>query len=313
MKKLFFFLMMMISFSLAAQEKMRIAIMDLEPKDMSASDAGKISELIRNEMINTGKYTVIERAQMNTLLKEQGFQQAGCTDVSCAVEMGKLMSARKILVGSVMKLGAKIILTGRIVDIEKGVAEFSEKSTANDQDHLSEAVSDFVARLSTRIGIPVDARRDGKSTPTVLYSNPFTVPAFGFLGLTALSIGGGYYMNMKVASLNSDYDSLSAKYRASASISEATALHDKMSGNRDDAKKNVLYRNVAYGVGGASLIATGYFMYRYLTFGTPGTAYYHDGNVFQFAPMVLTARDVPISPGAKNDGIFLGCQLTFRF
>ena len=57
-------------------------------------------------MINTGQYVVIERNEMSKILNEQGFQMTGCTDVSCAVG-GKLMSARKMLVGTIMKIERK--------------------------------------------------------------------------------------------------------------------------------------------------------------------------------------------------------------
>lgn len=43
--------------------KMRIAIIDFEAKDISEKDSEKVTELIRNEMVNTGKFTVIERSQ----------------------------------------------------------------------------------------------------------------------------------------------------------------------------------------------------------------------------------------------------------
>ena len=40
---------------------------------------------------------LIEREQMDALLEEQMFQQTGCTDVSCAVEMGKILNVQKML------------------------------------------------------------------------------------------------------------------------------------------------------------------------------------------------------------------------
>ncbi len=248
-----------------SQEKMRIAIMDFEAKDISVSDAGKISELIRNELINADRFIIIERAQMNQILKEQGVQQSGCTDVSCAVEMGKVLSARKILVGSVMKLGGKIIITGRIVDVEKGVAEFSEKAVANDEGDLHSTVSNYVSKLVGSIDKKGVAGKGGGDKKQGA-GNPYGVPAFGFTGLSLLSFGGGYYFNMQVGSLKSDYDSMAVKYKAATASAEAEKLHKDMKSNRDDAAKFALYRNISYGVGGASFLAAGYFFYQYFAF-----------------------------------------------
>jgi hypothetical protein len=135
----------------AENKKMRIAIMDFSPKGMSVKDARTISELIRNDMINTGEYIVVERDQMNRILYEQGFQMTGCTDDSCAVQAGKLLAANKILVGSIIKLDEKIIITGRIVDVEKGTAEFSEKDTTETRDDLDRTAERFVKRLTDRM------------------------------------------------------------------------------------------------------------------------------------------------------------------
>jgi hypothetical protein len=128
--------------------KEMIAVMDFTTKDVAMPVAYNVSELIRTGLINTGKYTIIERSQMKEILKEQGFQQTGCTDTSCAVQVGKLLSARKILIGSVMKLGSKLIISGRIVDVEKGVGEQGATGKAKSIDDLDEGVTDFINNLS---------------------------------------------------------------------------------------------------------------------------------------------------------------------
>ncbi|MCP4129678.1 MAG: hypothetical protein GY754_01560 [bacterium] len=154
MKKIFriFAIVLIMTWANSAfAEKMRIAVIDFQAKDVSKNVALKVSELIRNEMVDVGKFTIIERAQMSAILGEHELAQSGCTDVSCAVEVGKLISARKILVGSVMQLGRKIIISGRIVDVEKGVAEFSTNQEAYSLDDLFRAVKEFTKKLALRI------------------------------------------------------------------------------------------------------------------------------------------------------------------
>ncbi len=125
-----------------------VAVMDFTTRDVPQSVAYNVSELIRTELINTGKYTVLERSQMREILKEQGFQQTGCTETACAVQMGKLLSARKILIGSVMKLGAKLVISGRVVDVEKGVGEQGARGKADTMDDLDDGVIEFINNLS---------------------------------------------------------------------------------------------------------------------------------------------------------------------
>jgi TolB-like protein len=152
-RKILMIILLLIATETTPAEKMRIAIMDFQGKDVSTSIANTVSELIRTEMINTGRYIVIERAQMGEILKEQGLQQAGCTDISCAVEVGKILSAKKILIGNIMKLGKTLIINGRIVDVEKGVAEFGEKQNVNSEDDLFNGVNLFTKNLTKRIDV----------------------------------------------------------------------------------------------------------------------------------------------------------------
>ncbi len=51
---------------------------------------------------------------MNSILQEQEFQASGCTENECAVQIGKLLSTRKILVGTVNQLGATININARM-------------------------------------------------------------------------------------------------------------------------------------------------------------------------------------------------------
>lgn len=135
----------------AQADKMRIAVMDFKADGVSAKTAQRVAELIRNRMINTRKYVVVERKQMRMIIKEQGLQRTGCTDEDCAVKIGKLLSANKMLIGTVMNMGGELIITGRIVDVEKGVGEFSQDQSARSERDLYRAVKLFTEKLTKRI------------------------------------------------------------------------------------------------------------------------------------------------------------------
>ncbi|MCP4760400.1 MAG: hypothetical protein GY870_01380 [archaeon] len=132
-------------------DKLRIAVMNFESSGVTELLSQTVSELIRIEMINCGKYNIIERDQLNKILKEQNIQQSGCTDVTCAVKVGKILSARKILIGTVMKIGDKIVITARIVDVQSGIGEFSAKQVAATEKELDQAVIILTKKLSQKI------------------------------------------------------------------------------------------------------------------------------------------------------------------
>ncbi len=284
MKKVLIILLVFIPFlAIGAQEKMRIAIMDFEAKDIPKSEAVKISELIRNDIINTGSYTVVERSQMDKILKEQGFQQTGCTDVSCAVEIGKMLSTKKILVGTVMQLGDNIVITGRIVDVEKGTAEFSEKQTAGSKNQIYSAVSKFVDNLTDKInGNYKNSGTENGTKSAQADNNPYGILTLSSLGLTAVSFGGGYYFDTRIKSANDSYKSLIPYYNNATDTATATGYHTSMENKQDEAEKYTLYRNISYGVGGAMTILSGYLIYKYYSY-TPATGDIKTG----YKPLIL--------------------------
>ncbi len=128
--------------------KNRIAVMDFRADGITKEKALRISELIRTEIVNTDVYTVIERNQMDMVFKEQGIQQTGVINDAYAIKMGELLSAQKILIGTVMQLGDAIIISGRIVDIEKGIAEFAVNQSAANENQLLEATRLFCKKLT---------------------------------------------------------------------------------------------------------------------------------------------------------------------
>ncbi|MFC1668797.1 CsgG/HfaB family protein [Spirochaetota bacterium] len=154
MKKIRFFSIIsciLIMSPVIANAKMRIAIIDLKPDGVSQRTARTTTNMIRTELINMGRFTVVERSRMDAILKEQGFQKTGCTDASCAVEVGKLISARKMLVGDISKMGKAIIISVRIVDVEKGVSEYAATQKAISLDVVDEAVRKITKKLAYRI------------------------------------------------------------------------------------------------------------------------------------------------------------------
>jgi len=132
-------------------KRLRIAVMGFSAQGVSKSLADRVAELIRIEMVNTGRFTVIERSRLDVIIKEHGLQRSGCTDESCAVRIGRLLAANKMLIGTVMRLGGLIVITSRLVDVEKGSVEFAAKQDAKKEDDLYTATGLLTKKLTGRI------------------------------------------------------------------------------------------------------------------------------------------------------------------
>ena len=95
-------LVIICSLNFCEAAKKIVAVMPLE--NVSGYDEEKIAEIMTEELIvaihSSGLYTVVERAQMGAVLREQGFQNIA-VDPSQAVELGKLSGADYTMVGKV--------------------------------------------------------------------------------------------------------------------------------------------------------------------------------------------------------------------
>ncbi len=137
-----------------------IAVLDLNAKGISEVETDYLSEYMRGqitrlvtskEYINTTNiiYTVVERSQMDKIFEQFEIQDIGCTDVSCAIEFGKMLNVEKIIIGSVGLVGKTYSIATRIVDIEtaKTTAVADYVFTGQRDNLLTEGIPSVVNEL----------------------------------------------------------------------------------------------------------------------------------------------------------------------
>ena len=100
-----------------------IAVVDFNGNNISDGEVRALTDRLRTELFNTKYFKVIEREMMQEVLKEQGFQQSGCTTDECMVEIGRLIGVEKIIGGSISKVGNIYSVSSRIVNVETGEIE----------------------------------------------------------------------------------------------------------------------------------------------------------------------------------------------
>ena len=114
-----------------------IAILELEQKGLTKQEAEILTDRLTTKLISIDKYQVVERTNMDKILKEQKFQNSGCTDSECAVEIGQLLNTDFIVIGSVSEFGSMYSIDARLIDVAQGKGLISaEYSTENSIDYL---------------------------------------------------------------------------------------------------------------------------------------------------------------------------------
>ena len=108
-----------------------IAIIDFEGININEGDAKALTQRLTSEMIELQLYQVLERSEMKRLLEEQKFQYSGCVDTKCAGELGKILGAKYMVVGTISQIGKSFSIDSRLISVESGEAYGSGKYETN--------------------------------------------------------------------------------------------------------------------------------------------------------------------------------------
>lgn len=114
----------------SANRKPIVAVNGLSANGVDPSEAAALEDNLAAKLQQTGKVRVMERSQMDKILKEQSFQQSGsCDGGECAVEMGRILGIDQMIVGSVGLVGSTYTFNLRLVDVATGEAVRSSALT----------------------------------------------------------------------------------------------------------------------------------------------------------------------------------------
>jgi len=137
-------------YSFATNQKKRVAILDFNAENTSKTYANAVRNLFEVALHKENAVEILERNQMESILKEQGFSLTGCTDSSCAVQIGKLLSADMVVMGSLNKLGRYTVAT-KFVSVSRGNIAFAESVEAVSEEDLRKEVGTLAVRVSDKI------------------------------------------------------------------------------------------------------------------------------------------------------------------
>ena len=157
-----------------------IAVVELAPRGLSVEEVKVLSDRLRIELMLTGRFDVMTREQMDRIFEEQRFQLSGfCDETKCLVEIGKIIGVRKMVGGSVGKLGGMYSVSVSMVDVETG--RMSQPVKADYEGKVERLQKEVIPRLARQLaGLPA-------VPPKPFYKK------WWFWGLAVGGIGGGTY------------------------------------------------------------------------------------------------------------------------
>ena len=88
--------------------KKRVAVMDFEDKAGYGHNIGSgLADMLVTSLVESKKFIVIEREELENLLKEQGLGMSGAVTPQSAAKVGQLLGVELIITGSVTEFGTK--------------------------------------------------------------------------------------------------------------------------------------------------------------------------------------------------------------
>ena len=111
-----------ISKSMLTEGKKKIAVIEFSDLNDNVNNLGRfLAEELINELMNHRKekgYEIVERRQLNKVLKQLKLSSSGLLDPKSMKEVGKILNVDAIVTGSLTDLGNDIKVNARIISVE---------------------------------------------------------------------------------------------------------------------------------------------------------------------------------------------------
>jgi len=184
------------------------AVVELDALGISENEAKALTDRLRVELHKSGNFIVLERAMMEEILTEQGFQQSGCVSDECIVEVGKLLAVQSIIGGSLSRVGSTYSVSIRMISVETGkVFAVSQKDFSDKIDYLlTDGMAILVKDLITSLGAKQLRQLTTSKTPLQNYGSIISELTLSLKSIDnksihpVLGIWFGYYMNKNLMS-----------------------------------------------------------------------------------------------------------------
>jgi TolB-like protein len=125
--------------------RINVGLMPFEARaGVQPGEAESVGEVFASTLQRSGRFTVIERKQLTALMQEREFQ-ASQDDNAQLAKAGKVLAIRKMISGSIGKLGEKYVIHLKMIDVESTTIDLAISQTYDDD--LGDIGKEFVPEL----------------------------------------------------------------------------------------------------------------------------------------------------------------------
>ena len=125
-----------------------IAVLDFQIENIPKNEGVIIVDLLGSALFETKKFRIIERTQREKILGEIAFSFEDCVDEACQIEAGRLMAAKKIVVGSIARISSRYIFTTKLIDVSTGETIATAAEVYKTMEELIDSTTGIAIKLS---------------------------------------------------------------------------------------------------------------------------------------------------------------------
>lgn len=136
MKRISLFVLFLFNFTffITGEEKIKIAVLDFKILNVNVDIAEAVYEEFIVRLIDCGKFTVVERENLKKVMQEIDMQNKDEFDESSSVEIGKYVGAQVVLFGKIQKIGQKVRISIKGIDVKSATATFAKLVSVENED-----------------------------------------------------------------------------------------------------------------------------------------------------------------------------------
>jgi hypothetical protein len=175
----------------ASPNRDRVGVLGIDVKGFPAMEPAQMSNIVRTELDRIGKFEVIDRYDVEYLLKNSDLKADNCYGKECLVDVGKKIRADKMLSGSVELYGERIFVNLRLIDV--GTATIERTKVVEFLNLRGQLPLMVGLTLQKMFDQPVDNEAFTKLTKKFDYENMVNNPEQDRLNLSGPRMGFVYF------------------------------------------------------------------------------------------------------------------------
>ncbi len=186
MKKLIFFAVMVAISTFVHAQLPRLAVVSFDATN-SELPTGELTELLRIEISKHGKYELVDRYEIQEMLKSEETSAATCFSKTCLMKAGKTLGVDYLVSGTADKLGDALFLRIRLLNLKAGTVD---KEIVKEFINIPEKINTIISIVvNDMVGVENDAVIVNSLSNRDSYESAINNPYYQRLNLSGPRMG----------------------------------------------------------------------------------------------------------------------------